>query len=184
MYNLALSSAHSLRFVMAALQSTQFAQFAFPLSTQPIHNSNTLWFSEPSRSIPSLNASGSQGLHRRTATFPRSGCQIEAERNNAARAEGTLTSYAESELVLCAPADNDNESDNGLPSLEEQSRATLRPKISTEASNAGSTLQRLGQPAPHRAGLQVNRTQPGSGEHQGGSRGSCTGRPSCSEAGR
>jgi hypothetical protein len=49
---------------------------------------------------------------------------------------------------VCAPADNDDQldddqSNDDLPSLEEQSRATLRPKISTEASNAGSTLQCL-----------------------------------------
>jgi hypothetical protein len=84
----------------------------------------------------------------------------------AARAEGTWTSYTESEFVLCAPADNDDELDDDLPSLEEQSQATLRPKISTEALNAGSTLQRLEQPALHWPRLQVNRTQPGSGEHQ------------------
>jgi len=137
-----------LRFVMAALESTQFVQFAFPLSNQSFYNRNTLWSSEPSRSSPSLNASGSQRIHRPTATFSCSGYQIEAERNTAARAE-----------------------DNDLPFLEEQSRATLRPKISTEASNARSTLQRLEQPALlHWAGLQVNRTQPGSGERQDGSR--------------
>jgi hypothetical protein len=168
---------------MAALESTPFVQFAFPLSPQPFYNRNTLWSSEPSRSIPSLNASSGRRIHRPTATFPRSRYQIEAERNTAARAEGTWTSYTESEFVLCAPADNDDESDDDLPSLEEQSRATLRPKISTEASNAGSTLQRLEQPALlHWAELQVNRTQSGSGECQGGSQGRCTGCLSCSEA--
>jgi len=125
---------------MAAFESTQFVQFAFPLSNQLLYSRNTLWSSKPSRLIPSLNASGSQRIHRPTATFSHSGYQIEAERNIAARAEGTWTSYTESEFVLCAPADNDDESDDDLPSLEEQSRATLRPKISTEASNAGSTL--------------------------------------------
>jgi hypothetical protein len=171
-----------LRFVMATLQSTQFVQFAFPLSNPLLHNRNTPWSSEPSRSIPPLNASGSQRIHRPTATFSRSGYQIEAERNTAARAKGAWTSYTESEFVLCAPADNNDESDDDLPSLEGQSRATLRPKISTEASNAGSTLQCLEQPALHWAGLQVNRTQSGPCERQGGSRGRCTGRPSCSEA--
>jgi hypothetical protein len=92
------------------------------------------------------------------------------------------TSYTESEFVLCAPAVNDDESDDDLPSLEEQSRATLRLKISTEASNAGSTLQRLELPALRWAGLQVNRTQSGSDECQDGSRGRCTGRPLCSGA--
>ena len=51
--------------------------------------------------------------------------------------------HTESEFVLCAPADNDDELDDDLPFLKEQPRATLRPKISTAASNAGSTLQRL-----------------------------------------
>jgi len=171
-----------LRFVMAPLESTQFVQFAFPVSNPLFYNRNTLWSSEPSRSIPSLNASGSQRIHRPTATLSHSGYQIEAERNTAARAEGTWTSCTESEFVLCAPADNDDESDDDLPSLEEQSRTTLPPKISTEATNTGSTLQRLQQPALHWAGLQVNRTQSGSGECQGGSRGGCTGCPSCSEA--
>jgi hypothetical protein len=169
-------------FVMATLQSTQFVQFAFPLSNPPFHNRNTLWSSEPSRSIPSLNASGNQRIHRPKAASSRSGYQIEAGRNTAARAEGTWTSYTESEFVLYAPTNNDDESDDDLLSLEEQSRATLRPKISTEASNAGSTLQRLEQPALHWVGLQVSRTQSRSSERQGSSRGRCTGCPSCSEA--
>jgi len=88
---------------------------AFPLIKPTILQQKTLWSSEPSRSIPSLNASGSQRIHQPTVTFSRSGYQIEAERNTAARAK-----------------------DDDLPFLEEQSRATLRPKISTEASNAGS----------------------------------------------
>jgi hypothetical protein len=169
---------------MAALESAPFVQFAFPLSNQPFYDRNALWSSEPSRSIPSLNISGGQRIHWPTATFSRSGYEIEAERNTAARAEGTWTSYTENEFVLCAPADNDDESDDDLPSLEEQSRATLRPKISTQASNGGSTLQHLEQPELHWAGLQVNRIQPGSGERQDGSRRRCTGCPSYSEAGR
>ena len=80
---------YPLRFVMAALESTQFIPFTFPPSNPPFHNRNTLWPSEPSRSIPSLNASGSQRIHRPTAAFFHSGYQIEAERNTAARAEGT-----------------------------------------------------------------------------------------------
>ncbi len=91
---------------MAALASTPYAQSAFPLLNQPFYNRNTLWSSEPSRLIPLLNASGSQRIHRPTPTFPRSRYQIEAERNTAARAEGTWTSYTESEFVLCTPADN------------------------------------------------------------------------------
>jgi hypothetical protein len=169
---------------MAALESKPFVQFVFPPSNPPFYNRNTLWSSEPSRSNRSLNASGSQRIHRPAATFSRSRYQIEAERNTAARAEGTSTSYTKSEFVLCAPADNDDESDDDLPPLKEQSRATLRPKISTEASGAGSTLQRLEQPALHWAGLQVNRTQLGSGEPQDGSRGRCIGCPPYSEAGR
>ena len=51
--------------------------------------------------------------------FPRSGYQIEAERNTAARAKGTWTSYTESEFVLCALADNDDKSDDNLPFLDE-----------------------------------------------------------------
>jgi hypothetical protein len=78
-----------LRFVMATLQSTQFAQFAFPLSNPPFCNNNTLWSSEPRRSIPSSNASGSQKTYRPTAAVSHSRYQIEAERNAAARAEGT-----------------------------------------------------------------------------------------------
>jgi hypothetical protein len=167
---------------MAALENTPFVQFAFPLSNQLFYDRNTFWSSESSRSTPSLNASGSQRIHRPTATFSRSGYQIEAERNTAARAEGMWTSYTENEFVLGAPADNNDESDDDLPSLEKQSRATLRPKISTEPSNAGYTLQRLEQPAFRWAGLQVNRTQSGVGERQGGSRGRCTGCPSYLEA--
>lgn len=45
----------------------------------------------------------------------------------AARAEGTWTSYPESEFVLCVPADNDDQPDDDLPPLKEQSRATLHP---------------------------------------------------------
>jgi len=78
-----------LRFVMATLQSTQFVQFAFPLSNPPFCNSNTLWSSEPSRSIPSFNASGSQKTYRPKAAFFHSGYQTGAERNTTARAEGT-----------------------------------------------------------------------------------------------
>jgi len=90
----------SLRFVMAALESTQFVRFAFPPSNPLFCNRNTPWPSEPSRSIRSLNASGSQKIRRPAATSSRSRCQIEADRNTAARAEGTWKSYTESEIVL------------------------------------------------------------------------------------
>lgn len=53
--------------------------------------------SKPSHSIRSLNASGSQGIRRPATTFPYVGCQIEADRNTAARAEGTQKSYPEGE---------------------------------------------------------------------------------------
>jgi hypothetical protein len=85
-----------LRFAMAALESTQFVQFAFPLSNPPFCNSNTPWPSEPSRLIRSLSASGSQKIRRPAATSSRSS-HIEAERNAAARAKGTWNSYTESE---------------------------------------------------------------------------------------
>jgi hypothetical protein len=71
------------------------------------------------------------------------------------------------------------QSDDDLLSLEELSRTALRPKISTEASKTESTVQRLEPPALDGAGLQVNRTQSGSGERQGDSRGRRTGCPSC-----
>jgi hypothetical protein len=84
---------------MAALESTQFDRFTFPPpSNPPFYNSNTLWPSEPSRSIRSLNASGSQKIRRPAATSRSS--QIEADRNTAVRAEGTWKSYTESEIVL------------------------------------------------------------------------------------
>jgi len=84
---------------MAALGSTQFDQFAFPLSNPPFCTSNILWPSEPSYSIPSLNASGSKKI-RRPAAAPSRSSQTEAESNTVARAEGTWKSYTESEIVL------------------------------------------------------------------------------------
>jgi hypothetical protein len=80
--------------------ATWLVRFALPSSNPPFCNKNTLWPSEPSRSIRSLNASGSQKIRRPAAAFPRSRCQIEADRNTAARAEGTWKSYTESEIVL------------------------------------------------------------------------------------
>ena len=123
---------------MAALESTQFVQLHFPLSNQPFYNRKLSGLLNPAvQSLHSTPAAAREYTGLRSP-FPRSGYQIEAERNTAARAKGTWTSYTESEFVLCALADNDDESDDDLPFLEEQSRATLRPKISTEASNAGS----------------------------------------------
>lgn len=81
------------------------------------------------------------------------------------------------------PADNGVEADTHPLPLEKQSRANLRPIISTKASNAESTLQRLERPAVHWAELQVNQTQSGLGEPQDGSRSECTDCPLYSEAG-
>ena len=78
-------------------------------------------------------------------------------------------------IVQCILADNDDELDDDSLSLKELSRAALRPKISTEASKTGSTLQSLELPALYWARLQVNPTQSGSSERQGSSRGRCTG---------
>lgn len=66
-------------------------------------------------------------------------------------------------------ADKDDESDDDLLSLDELSRAALRPKISTKASKTGPILQRAEQPALQRVGQQVDRTQIGPGGYQGGS---------------
>ena len=79
-----------LRFVMAALGSTQFDRFAFPLSNPPFCNSY---------SIRSLNASGSQKRCRPAADSSRSS-QTEADRSTVARAKGMWKSYTKSEIVL------------------------------------------------------------------------------------
>jgi hypothetical protein len=76
-----------LRFVMAALESTRFVQFALPPSNPLFCNSNTLWPSKPGRSIRSVNASGSQKIHRPAATRSRGRYQIETDKNTAARAK-------------------------------------------------------------------------------------------------
>lgn len=136
----------SLRFVIAALESTQFVRFAFPSSNPPFCNSNSPCPSGPSRSIRPLNASGSQKTRRPAATFSRSGCQAEAHGNTAARADGRNR----------ALADDDDESDDDLPSLEELTRTALRRKVSTEASKTESTVQRLEQPALNGAGLALS----------------------------
>jgi hypothetical protein len=83
-------------FVMATLESTQFVQFVFPPSNPPFRDRNTLWSSEPTYSIRSLSASGSQKTRGPAATSSRSS-HIEAGRNAAARANGTWKSYTESE---------------------------------------------------------------------------------------
>lgn len=144
---------------MAALGNTQFDRFAFPLSNPPFCNSNVLWPSEPSYSIPSLNTSSSQKI-RRPAAAPSCSSQIEADENTAARAEDYEGAFA----------NNNNKSDNDFPSLEKLSRVTLCPKVLTVASKTGPTLQRLEQPALQRAGLQVDRVQLGPGGYQGGNR--------------
>jgi len=145
---------------MAALESTQFVHFAFPPSNATFHDRNTLWSSEPSYAIRALKASGNQKTYRPAATLSPPRYQAEAHGNTAARADGGQR----------ALANNDDKSDDDSPSLEELSRAALRPKISTEASMTWSTFQRLEPPALHWAGLQVNSTQSESGERQGGSR--------------
>ncbi|KAG9233179.1 hypothetical protein BJ875DRAFT_485394 [Amylocarpus encephaloides] len=71
---------------MAALKSTKFVRFALPPSNPPFCNSNTFWPTKTGGSIPSLTSS--QKARRPAATLSRSGCQAEAERNTAARAEG------------------------------------------------------------------------------------------------
>ena len=152
-HTLKLVSPLSTSFVIATLRSTLFIQFTFPLLNQLFYNRNTLQSSKKSPLIPSLNASGNQRILRPTATFSRYRYYIKAKRNTVARAKGTQISYTESEFILYVPTNNDDELDNNLPSLEEQSRATLRLKILTKASDAGSTLQRLEQPALHWAGL-------------------------------
>ncbi|KAH6704184.1 hypothetical protein BKA61DRAFT_183702 [Leptodontidium sp. MPI-SDFR-AT-0119] len=144
---------------MAALENTRFVRFALPPSNPPFCNKNTLWPDQTSRSICSLNTSGGQKT-RRFADTPCSAYQAEADRNRATRAQDCKR----------ALADNDDESDDEFPSLEELSRAALRSKISTEASKTRFTLQLLEQPALHGAGLQVNSTQSGWGECQGNSR--------------
>jgi hypothetical protein len=50
------------------------------------------------------------------------------------------TSYTESEFVPYALANNNDKSEDDLPSLEEQSRAALHPNISTKASKTRSAL--------------------------------------------
>ena len=60
-----------LRFVMAAIESTQVDQFTFPLSNSSFCSNNALWPSEVSHSIYSLNASGSQRMSRPTAVSSR-----------------------------------------------------------------------------------------------------------------
>ncbi|CZR65235.1 uncharacterized protein PAC_15135 [Phialocephala subalpina] len=148
----------SLRFVMAALESTRFVRFALPPSNTPFCNPSTPWPAKTSRAIHSLTSS--QRARGPAAPLPRSGCQVEAGRNTAATAEGRKHALGVS----------DDESDDDLPSLEKLSRTALRPKISTEASKTESTVQRLEQPALDGAGLQVDQTQPGLGGHQGDSR--------------
>jgi hypothetical protein len=82
---------------MAALESTRFVLFAFPLLNLPLFKRNTLWTTKPSRLIRLPNSSGSQKVYRLAATLFRSGYRIEADRNTVARAEGMLKICTESE---------------------------------------------------------------------------------------
>ena len=90
-----LLSAHFV-LMMAALERTQFLPFVLPPS-RPLSDLNAFCHSNPIYLTRSLNASGSQKIRRPAATFPRVGRQIGADRNAAARAEGTWKSYIESE---------------------------------------------------------------------------------------
>ncbi|KAL2063229.1 hypothetical protein VTL71DRAFT_5033 [Oculimacula yallundae] len=140
---------------MAALETIRFVPFAVPPSNPPFCNRNTLWHDQTRPSIRSVNTSGSQKIRKSADPLSRSGYQ--ADRNGAARAQDPKHTLA----------DNDDESDDHFPSLEELSRAALSSKISTEASKTKCTLQRLEQPAVHSVGLQVNPTQSELGERQG-----------------
>lgn len=72
-----------------------------------------------------------------------------------------------------ALANDNEESDDELPSLEE---LTARPpNISSEAAKTERTLPHLKQPARDGTGLQVNRIQSGLGGRQGDSQGRRTG---------
>ncbi len=73
-----------------------------------------------------------------------------------------------------ASANNDDETDDELPSLLE-----LSPNTSTKASKTEPALQQLKQPALDAAGmLHIDQTKSGLGERQGGSRGRRIGSPS------
>jgi hypothetical protein len=68
--------------------------------------------------------------------------------------------------------DNDTESDDDLPSLEELFRTPVPPsKPSTEASKIENTLEHLKHPAPDAAEILVDQTKSGLGERQGDSPG-------------
>jgi hypothetical protein len=56
--------------MIAALESTQFVQFALPLSDPPFYNRNAPWPSKLSHSIRSLNASGGQKYADLQSLFP------------------------------------------------------------------------------------------------------------------
>ncbi|KAH6701256.1 hypothetical protein BKA61DRAFT_617875 [Leptodontidium sp. MPI-SDFR-AT-0119] len=145
---------------MAALESIRSVRFALPPSNPPFCNRNTLWHDQTNPSISSLNTSGGQKIRKSADALSCSGYQAEANTTGPARAQDRKH----------ALADNDDESDDDFPSLEELPRAALRPKISTEASKTGFTLQRLEQPTLYKARLQIDRTQSGLDERQGGSR--------------
>ncbi|TVY83406.1 hypothetical protein LSUE1_G002963 [Lachnellula suecica] len=66
-------------------------------------------------------------------------------------------------------ADNDDESDDDLPSLEKFFQTAPLPTASTEASKIENTLEHLKHPAPDATGILVYQTKSGSGERQGDS---------------
>lgn len=99
----------------------------------------TLWPAKTSRSSPLV----SNQIARKTAlSFSYSGHQVEAVGNAVARARARGR--------MCALTASDDESDDDFPSVEELTRAALRPKISTE--------------------LQVDQAQFGPDGYLGGSR--------------
>ena len=143
---------------MAALESTKFVSFTLPLSNLPFYNNNTLWPAKTSRSIRSLNTSGSQKIRRPATTFSRSSYQAKADRNTAARAEGVN--------LGCKPtsANSHDETDDDLPSFEELFQIAPPLNTSTKASKAERTLRHLKQLAPDATGTLVDQTKSGLGE--------------------
>ena len=94
-YTLKLRSSLPTSFVMAALESISFVPFAIPPSNPPFCNRNTLWHDQTSPSIRSDNVSGGQKTRKSADPLSRSGYQ--ADRNEAARAQGMWKSSTRSE---------------------------------------------------------------------------------------
>lgn len=143
---------------MAAIQSTRFIPFV-PPSNLSLYNRNTLRSTTTSQSIPSLTSS--QKIRRPVAVLSRSGGQSGAERNAIARAEGWEPPLA----------NNNGESDDDLPSLEELLRIPPRPTISDRASRTEPASQYLDQLALNGVAIQADRIKSGIGERQGDSSG-------------